>query len=118
YDRFLSTNAGYALAYRSRAMAYVQLGRDQAALDDLTRAVTVEPSSAELLTRRAFVLIRMTRHDAALADLAEASRLDPKLAIAYVLRGGVYKRLDTDTDRACAEWRTACRLGDCRFFKS
>jgi len=96
----------------------VQLGRDQAALDDLTRAVTVEPSSAELLTRRAFVLIRMTRHDAALADLAEASRLDPKLAIAYVLRGGVYKRLDTDTDRACAEWRTACRLGDCRFFKS
>ena len=118
FDRFLATNPGYALAYRSRAMAYVQLGRDQAALDDLTRAVTIEPSSAELLTRRAFVLVRMTRHDAALADLAEASRLDPKLAIAYVLRGGVYKRLDTDTDRACAEWRTACRLGDCRFFKS
>ena len=118
FDRFLSTNPGYALAYRSRAMAYVQLGRDQAALDDLTRAVQLEPRSAELLSRRAFVLIRMTRHEAALADLDAALRLDPNLAIAYVLRGGVYRRLDGSSGRACAEWRTACRLGDCRFFKS
>jgi tetratricopeptide (TPR) repeat protein len=116
FDRFLSTNPGYALAYRSRAMAYVQLGRDQAALDDLTRAVMIEPSSAELLTRRAFVEIRMTRHDAALADLDAAARLDPSLAITYVLRGGVYRRLDANPTRACEEWRTACRLGNCQFF--
>jgi tetratricopeptide (TPR) repeat protein len=118
FDRFLSTNPGYALAYRARAMAYVQLGRDQAALDDLTRAVQIEPRSAELLARRAFVLIRMTRHDAALADLDAAARLDPSLAITYVLRGGIYRRLDGNTDRACAEWRTACGLGDCRFLKA
>jgi tetratricopeptide (TPR) repeat protein len=118
FDRFLSTNPGYALAYRSRAMAYAALGRDPAALDDLTRAVMIDPSSADLLTRRAFVLIRMTRHDAALADLDAAARLDPSLAITYVLRGGVYRRLDGNTSRACGEWQTACRLGDCRFFKS
>jgi len=118
FDRFLSTNPGYALAYRSRAMTRVQMGQDQAALDDLTRAVAIDPGSAELRARRAFVLIRMTRHDAALADLDEATRLDPRLAIGYVLRGGLYKRLDGNTSRACAEWRTACGLGDCRFFKA
>ncbi len=112
-DRFIASNPGYAPAYRSRATAFVQLGKDGPALDDFTKGIELDPHSAQLYNGRAFVLVRLGRYDAALADIDTAARLDPKLALTFVLRGGLYLRLDGDTRRACNEWRHACGLGDC-----
>ena len=112
-DRFVASNPGYAPAYRSRATAFVQLGKDGPALDDFTKAIELDPNSPQLYNGRAFVLVRLGRYDAALADLDTAARLDPELALTFVLRGGLYLRLDGDTGRACGAWRHACELGDC-----
>ncbi len=117
-SRFIASNPGYAPAYQSRATARVQLGRDGPALDDLTRAIELDPNSAELYDGRAFVLVRMQRYDAALADFEAAARLDPKLALTFVLRGGLYERLDGNSVRACGEWQNACGLGECRLFEA
>jgi len=118
FDRFIANNPGFAPAYQSRATALVQLGRNDSALKDLTRAIELDPNSAELHDGRAFVLVRMQRDDAALADFETAARIDPKLALTFVLRGGLYERLDGDTRRACGEWQNACRLGDCRLVEA
>ena len=113
-DRFIANNPAYAPAYQSRASAWAGLGNHERALADLDLAIGIDPSSAELYDGRGFVLVRMQRYDAALADFEKAARLDPKLSLTFVLRGGLYERLDGDTRRACGEWRKACRLGDCR----
>ena len=74
--------------------------------------------AADLYDRRGFVLVRMGRYDKALADFEQALRIDPRLALSFVLRGGLFQRLDADTRRACEDWREACRLGDCKLFKA
>jgi tetratricopeptide (TPR) repeat protein len=117
-DAFLTSNPGFGPAYQERGAARVQLGHDEAALADFTRAIAIGPDSAELRDRRAFVLVRMGRFDDALADFDAALRLDPRLPATHMLRGSVFKRLDGSTERACAEWRQACRLGDCRLYEA
>jgi len=117
-DRFIASNPGFAPAYQSRASAWSGLGENERAIADLDRAIALEPDSAELRDGRAFVLVRMQRYDAALTDFETAIRLDPKLALTFVLRGGLYERLDGDTRRACGEWQRACLLGDCRLHES
>ena len=109
---------GGAWAYRDRAMARLQLGQDATALEDFTRALDLEPGAADLYDRRGFVLVRMGRYDKALADFEQALRIDPRLALSFVLRGGLFQRLDADTRRACEDWREACRLGDCKTFNA
>jgi protein O-mannosyl-transferase len=103
-------------AYRDRAMAHVQRAEDAAALDDLTRAIELTPDSAELRSRRGFVLVRLGRYDAALAEFDAAASADPNLALTFVLRGGLFQRMDGNTTRACGEWQHACRLGDCKLY--
>jgi hypothetical protein len=60
----------------------------------------------------------MRRHDAALTDLETAAGLDPKLALTFMLRGGLFERMDGDTHRACGEWQHACTLGDCTLYET
>ena len=115
-NRFIAFNPGVVQAYTDLASAHVQLGQDAAALDDLAHAIELDRGSAELVGRKGFVLVRLRRYDEALSAFDDASRIDPTLAITYVLRGGLYQRMDGNTKRACAEWEQACRLGDCKLF--
>ena len=115
-NRFVAFNPGVVQAYTDLANAHVQLGQDAAALDDLNHAIDLNRGSAELLSRKGFVLVRLQRYDEALAAFDEASRIDPALAITYVLRGGLYQRMDGNTARACRDWEQACRRGDCKLF--
>jgi tetratricopeptide (TPR) repeat protein len=117
FDRFLASNPAYAPAFRERAMARLGLGDLALALDDLTRAIELDPKSADLYDKRGFVLVRLGRYDGALADFDTAARLQPEYALTFVLRGGLYERLDGDKRRACAEWQSACRLGDCKVYE-
>lgn len=114
FSRFLAFNPSYAPAYEGRGLAHAQRGEDGEALEDLNRAIELDASSAALRGERGFILVRAQRYNDALSDFDAAIRLDPKLANAYVLRGGLYERIDGDKRRACADWEQACRLGDCR----
>ena len=98
-------------------MARLGVGELPPALEDLSHAIELDPRSADLYDKRAFVLVRLGRYDAALADFDTAARLQPDYALTFVLRGGLYERIDGDKRRACAEWQSACRLGDCNLFQ-
>lgn len=60
-------------AYRSRAHCRKALGLDPSTIvDDLTRAIQLDPSDASLLVSRGHAFRRMGEHEAALIDYSEA----------------------------------------------
>jgi tetratricopeptide (TPR) repeat protein len=108
---FIGPGAAHPLALLMRGRALRQLQRFPEALADLDRAVEIGPS-APAYVERGLVLGQTGREDAALEDAGRALRLDPAHAPAWALRGVLWHRRG-DEERACADWRRACELGDC-----
>ncbi|CAL8072779.1 unnamed protein product [Calicophoron daubneyi] len=66
-----------AMAYRNRAMVYLQSGNYKLAVEDCTRALSYEPESPAALYRRALGLRYLEQYERSLTDLREAHRLRP-----------------------------------------
>ena len=80
---------------RQAADARSNAGQDRLALDDLTIALKIDPSSAETHEAKALVLIDLGLPDDALAALTAALAHQPKRLSALVLRAATYRRLGT-----------------------
>src|SRR6476620_2887039 len=61
----------------SRAKASIQTGKAEAAVGDLTEAIKVEPSNAEIFATRAHAYIKLGNYQASLADSNRATDLSP-----------------------------------------
>jgi tetratricopeptide (TPR) repeat protein len=85
-------------------------------VEDLTKALRLDPGSADAYANRAFALVRLQRLDLALADFDRAIAIDSGRPVFFRLRGGVHSLLQ-DRTSACADWQRACTLGDCRMFE-
>lgn len=103
-------------AFLNRGVARINAGRHEEAVEDLSRAIALNPGSADAHANRAFALVRLQRPDSALADFDRAIALDPARPVFYRLRGGVHDLLG-DRPRACGDWQRACSLGDCLMFE-
>jgi tetratricopeptide (TPR) repeat protein len=103
-------------AFLNRGVARINAGHHEEAVEDLTRAIALNPASADAHANRAFALVRLQRLDEALADFDRAIAIDPVRPMFYRLRGGVHD-LRGDRSQACADWQQACSLGDCRMFE-
>jgi tetratricopeptide (TPR) repeat protein len=115
FDRIVELSPDFD-AYSNRGLARINVGRMEDAVEDLTRAIALDPDSADAHANRAFALVRLERLEAARADFDRAIAIDPSRPVFYTLRGGVHDLLG-DRSRACADWQSACRLGDCRMFE-
>ena len=115
-ELFLSTNPDYAPALHDRGRARVLLGRYEAALSDLDRAILLGAGPAARIDRGS-VHAQLRRFDLARADAEAAIRLDGEDARAHLLLGVVEQMERGDRSAACAAWRRACELGDCRYFE-
>jgi tetratricopeptide (TPR) repeat protein len=88
-----------AAALNYRGNAFVNLERDDRALEDYSAALALNPGNAFALFNRCALYERTDRPELALPDCDEAIRLDPKLAVAYDKRGDLYNR-KRDYDKA------------------
>ena len=76
--------------YRARARAYNSLGQRSDALNDLDRAVRLNPREAGLYAERAELLFRQHAYDLAVADCGKLLALDPGNAAVLALRGDCF----------------------------
>jgi serine/threonine protein kinase/Flp pilus assembly protein TadD len=98
-----------AACFYNRGLAWVALGRDKQALDDLDQALRLEPALAVAALDRGMLHYRAGRHGAAVADLerarqggADAALVAYDLALVHLARG--------ERGAALADLRQALRL--------
>jgi tetratricopeptide (TPR) repeat protein len=90
YDRAVEIGGrNLRKALRWRAGAKVGKGQYEEALEDISRALGMEPNHIETLENRATVYYGLGRFDAALADIDKVISLDPNEPAHYVLRGTI-----------------------------
>jgi len=74
------------LAYCVRAMMWVSKDEDEAAIDDLTAAIRLNPKLAFAFCLRGWLYRKTGRQREAMSDFSEALQLDAKLTAAEALR--------------------------------
>ena len=84
-------------AYLLRAAAHIELSDFEAAVDDYTNAVCLNPD-ASLYRERAVLHLRQKNYDAAIADYNQALQKEPGAADAYKGRGLAYRYRGLDED--------------------
>jgi tetratricopeptide (TPR) repeat protein len=100
--RLANDPVGLAIAYQSRANAFLGYQQFDLALADLDRAVTLTPTDAYALYNRAVALERKGDFGQAARDLDEVIRLKPDHPLARFERGYVLLR-HGEHDRAIAD---------------
>ena len=95
--------------YRNRAVAYIERGEYEKALEDLNKAIELYPGKAEFYSNRGLIHLRTQKYDDALADLDTAIELDPSQPISFANRGTAYHIKGRD-DRALEDFTKAIAL--------
>jgi tetratricopeptide (TPR) repeat protein len=97
YSNALSKDGSFAEAYVSRGRAYSELGDQQRAIADYTKAMSVKPKFAEdpdryvePLLGRGAVYIKLGNYQAALNDFNLAIKRNPDFYDAYLGRATIY----------------------------
>src|SRR5215468_9582394 len=79
-------------AYNVRGAVLGRAGRNEEALADFNKALTINPAFAQAYANRGLIHRQMKKLDLALADYNKAVEIEPSYAAAYVGRGMVYRQ--------------------------
>jgi tetratricopeptide (TPR) repeat protein len=109
YDKAIRLNPEYAAAYKSRGLAYFDLGDKQKAIADYNEAIRLSPNDAEAYNSRGNGRAALGDNKGAIADYSQAIRLNPRYAIAYNNRGNA-RAAQGDQKGAIADYNQAIRL--------
>jgi tetratricopeptide (TPR) repeat protein len=112
YDRAISIDPNYALAYNIRGLVKASKLQDyRGGLADMNRAISIDPKLAEAYRNRGELKSEVL-HDVrgGLADYDMAIQLDPKFALAYGSRGLLKHDLLRDRTGGIADTQQAARL--------
>jgi len=96
-------------AYNNRGTAYIDLNDYSNALQDLDRAISIDPNYSSAYNNRGNVYRELGKFDEALKDYDTAVNLNPEDASPYVGRGMVFY-LQKDYARASEEYNVAIEL--------
>ena len=105
---------GFAAAFESRCVAYLNLADKMRALDDCNKAILLNPNECCAHYIRAIIYGDLGQHQKAIEDFDQAIRINPLYAAAYEGRGESYRRLgqytkaDADHAKACSLDRVLC----------
>jgi tetratricopeptide (TPR) repeat protein len=97
------------LGYTMRARSYMQQGRNDLAMADAQRALSLDPKQPRALTMRGTLRYLNRDQEGALADLSEAVRLEPKEAVPWNSLGAVHLA-QRRHDLALRDFTTAIEL--------
>lgn len=113
YDAFHDAIGGRVTAafYLQREQAEVQCKMYQQAINDINKAVEMEPKNVDMWVEKGSVHLRVGQHNEAIEALNKAISLDPKAAAAYRMLG--YCQVQQKKNKeACANFAKAKELGD------
>jgi tetratricopeptide (TPR) repeat protein/SAM-dependent methyltransferase len=109
YQSILASEPNNMAALQLLGVLSHQMGRHDAAVDLIGRAIKQNGGVAELHYNLAAALQALGRFPEALSHYAEAARLKPEFAEAHCEIGNVFAKQDK-LDEAIAQWRDALRL--------
>ena len=104
-----SAMSAAAANWFARGMEDDAAGRYEAAVQDYTEAIRLEPELAFAYNNRGTIYVTLGNRDAALRDFAEAIRLAPTHTAAYSNRANLYLHMGRD-DEALEDYETILRL--------
>jgi tetratricopeptide (TPR) repeat protein len=97
-----------AMAYSNRASALNDMGKFYEAIEDYTKAISLDPSYARAYWSRGSVLSNIDQLDKAMEDLDKAIALEPS-ASAYYTRGTVFEKRGEE-EKAIGDYERAIEL--------
>lgn len=109
FDQSLALKDDYPVR-QSRGTAHSLLKEYEAAIDDFTKAVQLNPKAKRSYLGRGIARKKLTDYDGALADFNDALKLDPRFADALYNRGLLHELL-SQRDKACADYKAAQAAG-------
>ena len=112
YNMFYDVVKGAVTAafYLQREQAEIQCRMYQQAIDDINKAVELEPGNADYWLEKGAVHMRFNQLSEAVQALNKAISLNDKLGAAYRMLG--YCQVKEDKNSACANFAKAKELGD------
>jgi tetratricopeptide (TPR) repeat protein len=108
-DSDWATDRQVKFAYNNRASANEYFGNHDAAIDDYSRALQIDPHYATALYNRGSVYLTIGKPELAIADLDAAVLIAPKRAAAYHNRGLALLRLG-DVAAAVADFKATLNI--------
>lgn len=113
YDEYYKAVAGNVndVFYYYREQASFQAKQFQRALDDIAKAIELNPNELTYRSELAVVNLRVGRNEEAVKVIKEALAIDPKYAEAYRLMGVAQLQMKQKNE-ACASFAKAKELGD------
>lgn len=98
-----------AALYSTRGDAYEKMGQYDQEIADDTRAIQINPNSANAYNNRAWAYHLKGQDAKGLADAQKAVTLDPKYGSALETRAEIYEKLG-QLDKAIADYRSTLRF--------
>ena len=113
YNQFYDAVSGKvnAIFYYQREQAEMQCRMYQQGLDDINKAIEMEPENIDFLVEKGAVYLRVNQLDKAIEILKQALTMNDKHAVAYRLLG-YCQALQNKNKEACANFAKAKELGD------
>lgn len=99
-----------AKEYHDRGIAKASLGDYGGAIVEFSKAIEIDPHSAEIFYRRGLAKSKLEDYRGAIADFSKAIEIDPRNAGAYNTRG-LAKYWLGDKDEGCLDISKARELG-------
>ncbi|HEY8561915.1 MAG TPA: tetratricopeptide repeat protein [Pyrinomonadaceae bacterium] len=96
--------------YQDRAEAHVHLNNFEAAIDDFSKAIEIDPNNDFLYSSRGQIYLELNDYERALADLNKALEIDEGY-YNYANRARIYKQ-SGDLDRALRDFDKAIALNE------
>jgi tetratricopeptide (TPR) repeat protein len=112
YNRIIDlvpSSHGVEVVYNNRSMIRLQRKDIDGALDDLNKAVSINPRVAEIYNGRAIARLQKGDLDGALADYEKAIEIKPSLPSAFLGRG-YFRYQKSDFDGALSDFSKAIEL--------
>lgn len=109
FDQSLALKDDYPVR-QSRGTARSLLKEYEAAIDDFTKAIQLNPKAKKSYLNRGIARKKLTDYDGALADFNAALNIDPRFTDALYNRGLLHELL-SQRDRACADYKAARAAG-------
>lgn len=109
FDQSLALNDDYPVR-QSRGTARSLLKEYEAAIDDFTKAIQLNPKAKRSYLNRGIARKKLTDYDGALTDFNAALKLDPRFTDALYNRGLLHELLN-QRDKACADFKAAQAAG-------
>lgn len=95
----------------NRGAAYQKLVNYDAATNDYSEAISLNPSNSNAFLYRGFLYYQQDEFQMAMEDFNSAIEIDPENPFSYYNRGMVYLKLQKE-DEACDDFHTACERGN------